>query len=1184
MPMKAIINRLLLALSAVFMVQTAMADGQKVRIGQYPGAPEENFAPVMVQDHTYRNIALHRAVYQASAYDYNLTGQLITDGIVSKEPVWLDVSTNEGRLPRREREWAIDGNEFTRNLVMGSTGYLQYTWHGGMKVKADRVKVVCTVAYDEQESNAGYALRIVGAQKKVLGQYAGNGLPGAASNQKVQSDPNKVTEGGLLPTRNIEAFIDLAAAADGFDQLRLELQMKGAAYWSVTELKFYCGGQAVTDVLPSAMFSSAWMSATGDREWVYVDLGARATFDKVRLTWIWKALAGRVEVSDDARNWTSVARLPGGKGSIDELQCRGEGRYVRVVMEKPGAKGRYALSEMEVWGTGGMVPQTVESGRMEGRKCLLDGGSWKLQRASEVKAGGEQIARAGFDDSAWITATVPATVLMSYVNIGALPDPDYDDNMFMISESFFNSNFWYRKTFALPDSYRGRRVFLNLDGINWKADVYLNGRKIDRVEGAFRRGRVDVTGMLVEGENVLAVEIVKNAHPGAVKEKFRLNTDFNGGILGYDNPTFHATIGWDWISTIRGRNIGIWNDVYLTASGDVSLSDPLVTSTLNLPDTLATLTPRVVLTNNAPVPVNGTLKGWVGSIRFEQSVSLKAGERKEVVFSPEGFAVLCNQRMALWWPNGYGAPCLHESGFEFVTVDGLSDAIGFKTGIRQVDYKDMATQLKIYVNGRRFIPLGGNWGFSENNLCYRGREYGIAVKYHRDMNFNMIRNWVGQTGDEEFYEACDRYGIMVWQDFWLANPCDGPDPMDERMFLDNAADYLARIRHHAAIGIYCGRNEGYPPETIDKQLRAFVARMHPGMEYISSSADDGVSGHGPYWALPAKEYFGKQTGKLHSERGMPNVMTYEALKRTLRDEHLWPQGDEWGQHDYCMQGAQRGATFNSIIESAFGKVNDAQSFTTLAQWENYDGYRAMYESGSADRMGLLIWMSHACWPSMTWQCYDYYFEPTAAFFGCKKACEPLHIQWNGLTGNMEVVNRCAGKQEDLTAYCQVIDLNGCTAWKAEQQLSCDEDTTVVGRKVAVPEDLQGVCFIRLQLKDSNGHVLSENTYVHSNAGDSREELKDLSAVVLETRVAMKNGLATVNIRNTSRTPAMMVRLNIVAADGEQVLPVDYSDNYFHLLPGEEKSVSIGWDSRDARGEKVSLEISGLNVEETGIAL
>ena len=160
---------------------------------------------------------------------------------------------------------------------------------------------------------------------------------------------------------------------------------------------------------------------------------------------------------------------------------------------------------------------------------------------------------------------------------------------------------------------------------------------------------------------------------------------------------------------------------------------------------------------------------------------------------------------------------------------------------------DKDTKLKIYINNRRLVPLGGNWAFSENNLNYRGREFDAALRHHKEMNYNMIRNWVGMTGDKEFFEACDRYGIMVWQDFWLANPADGPDPDDNSMFMDNARDFVLKIRNHPCIGIYCGRNEGYPPKTLDDGLRETVASLHPGLDYISSSADDGVSGHGPYY-------------------------------------------------------------------------------------------------------------------------------------------------------------------------------------------------------------------------------------------------------------------------------------------------------------------------------------------------
>ena len=287
--------------------------------------------------------------------------------------------------------------------------------------------------------------------------------------------------------------------------------------------------------------------------------------------------------------------------------------------------------------------------------------------------------------------------------------------------------------------------------------------------------------------------------------------------------------------------------------------------------------------------------------------------------------------------------------------------------------------LSLFINGRRFIGRGGNWGFGESNLNYRGREYDIAVAYHADMNFTMMRNWVGQIGDKELYEACDRHGIMIWQDFWLANPSDGPDPYDPEMFIANAEDYVKRFRNHASIGIYCGRNEGFPPEQIDKALRRIVKEDHPGLHYISSSADEVVSGHGPYRALPVKEYFSLKNGsdKFHSERGMPNVMNYESLVRTFSPEALWPQNAQWGQHDYTMEGAQSCASFNAIIEKGFGKPNNAKEFADLAQWVNYDGYRGMFESRSLNRKGLLLWMTHPAWPSMVWQTYDYYFEPTA---------------------------------------------------------------------------------------------------------------------------------------------------------------------------------------------------------------
>ena len=1178
-------------------------------IGKYPGRPGENYAPALVPstDGTPRNLALHRMVRTSSNYDYSLTGQLLTDGITASAALpTLSVSTAEGEVPRREREWAIDCGEWTRNTLMGSRNHLQYAWHG-MSVSADRIDLRCTVAYNPAQATHGYSIRLLAPERKgkkltwrVVAQQHGDQLPGTESDQKMNSDPNKQTSTDMLPARNIQLSFSLPADCRDLTALRLEVDMDGAAYWQVFNINFYRAGKRLTaDVLPSSRFGSAWMSQGEGKQWAEVDLGGEARLDDIRIKWIRRPMRGQVETSTDAQQWTAVAALPQGKGgALDIVKAGGiKARYVRISMDG-GSKAvarwadadakAYIMSELEVYGTGALAVTPHNGCQPAAGKMSLNGGDWRLQRASLVNAGGEQISTAAYKDAnSWITATVPGTVLTSYVNIGALPDQNIADNMLQTSESFFNADFWYRRTFSVPQQMRQGRTLLNLDGINWKADIWLNGKRIDRIEGAFRRGKVDITPYLADGDNTLAILIHRNDNPGAIKEKCKLNTDFNGGILGADNPTFHATIGWDWISTVRGRDIGIWNDVWLESAADVLLADPAVSTQLALPDTAATMTPRVIATNVLDRKVEGTVRGWIGSIRFEKHIALAAGERREIVFAPDEYPALARQRMHLWWPNGYGEPYLYDAGFEFV-ADGASAAadggskIAYKAGIRQMTYDTPDTKLQIFINGRRVVPLGGNWGFSEVNLNYRKREYDTAVRLHRDMNYNMIRNWVGMTGDEEFYDACDRYGIMVWQDFWLANPADGPDPADERMFMDNARDYTSRYRQHPSIALYCGRNEGYPPKTIDTALRQTVDEMNPGLIYISSSADDGVSGHGPYWAEPARTYFAKQTGKLHSERGMPNIMTAEGLERTIAPSQLWPQGDAWGQHDFTQAGAQRGASFNGIIERMFGKPTSAEQFAQLAQWENYEGYRAMYESDSKYRQGLLIWMSHACWPSLTWQCYDYYFEPTAAFYGVRKACEPLHIQRNALTRNVEVVNRSAGSRQNLTATLSLLDMSGATVRTLKHTLDSPDDSTTDIAELhtdSVPEGVSGVYYLRLTLADSAGNTLSSNFYVLSTDDGNLQQLNTLPEVNLTaTTHRSADTQLTVTLKNASATPAMMIRLNLKADDGDQVLPVDYSDNYFHLMPGEERTVTIDWNEEDARRQTPFAELSGFNVK------
>jgi hypothetical protein len=1208
-------------LSVLFAGFKQKADNDTLGVGIYPGSRSENFSPTLVADNNnYRNIAKLRAAYHSSSYDYNLTAQLVTDGIITNEmPDYIALSTNHGVLPKNEREWLFDEKSVTEVSIDGKDIWIQLDLNEAKDIpEITKMSLVGSLAYSDK-TQVGWQIKCSGSNDGInwdeLGKFNGNGLPGQEkinpfaamlANRAKDKSGKRPPNPSAGPSENdstapkpsfafnfkipknerlINPVFELNKAV-AYHHYRINLSAPCAENWKFSDFDFYKNDTKLK-ILPSQHFKSAWMSAGTAEEWVYVDLGSPSTFDNIKLYWINKASKGSIQVSDDAKSWSDLVALPENEGLVDDIKLNqtAKGRYVRVLMTQTVSDKKYVLSELEVFGKGGLVAKPKATPEIANNRMYLSGGNWKIQRVSEVSSTGESISQPGFAINDWVVATVPGTVLVSYWNAGALPNPNYANNQVMISESYFYSDFWYRNEFEVPSGFTGERMFLDFDGINWKADVFVNGKKAGRIEGAFIRGKFDVTDLIVPGKkNTIAILIHKNDNIGVIKEQTVLSTDKNGGILGADNPTFHASVGWDWIPTIRGRNIGIWNDVYLNVTGAVTIEDPFVTTDLALPDTTATdINIEVVLQNHKAKTVTGTLTGKYGEIVFEEKVLLNPSESKVVKFNPGTYAQLHIKNPKLWWPKGYGEPYLYDVELSFKTGDGvISDKTTFKSGVRKMTFDETNQILNMYINGRRFIGRGGNWGFSESNLEYRGREYDAAVAYHADMNFTMIRNWVGQTGDDEFYEACDRHGVMVWQDFWLANPGDGPNPNNPEMFMNNARDMVKRIRNHPSIAIYVGRNEGNPPEVLDTAIRAMLHKVHPDIHYISNSASGVVSGGGPYRALPPRDYFLLHGyNKFHSERGMPNVMTYESLRQTLPESALWPQNTLWGVHDYTMESAQSCASFNQIIEKGFGPAKDAKEFTELAQWINYDGYRAIFEGRSAYRQGILLWMSHPCWPSMVWQTYDYYLEPTAAYFGCKKGSEPIHIQWNSAYNVIEVVNYNARNRVGLTAKARLINMDGSVQWEKETKLDCKEDSTVKCFKLEFPKSLSSVHFVKLTLNEGN-KLISENFYCRGLEDGNFKALRDLPLVKTENSTKVEksgeNWILTTTLKNSSKQPVLMVRLKAIGQNsGERLLPVFYSDNYVSLMPGEEKIITTKLKDMDTHGEKPAIEISGFNL-------
>jgi hypothetical protein len=820
-------------------------------------------------------------------------------------------------------------------------------------------------------------------------------------------------------------------------------------------------------------------------------------------------------------------------------------------------------------------PPPGESPSSSGSSLVLSGGNWKLQSASLVKVPPERIVQLDFDDSHWLPAVVPGTVLGSYVAAGAVANPWFGDQMSQISDEFFSRNdFWYRDTFVVPAVYSGRRIWLIFDGINWKAEVFLNGHAVGRIDGAFIRGRFDVTAITKpSATNCLAVLIHRVAHPGPGKNKVihkKLGSPtVNGDVLGADSPTFVASAGWNWLPIVRGRNVGIWNDVRLEASGDVTLVDPWVTSEIPLPDAAhAELRVRTELCNHSTASQSGKLMGTIGNVTFEQGVFLEPGQTKDVTLDKSNCPALSIANPRLWWPNGYGAQPLYTLNLCFERDGVISDKKAVTFGIRKIDYQVINGNLTLFVNGKRILCRGGNWGMDEGMLNCDRAGYDLRVRLHHDANLNMIRNWVGMIGREAFYDACDRYGILVWDDFWLANPVDGPDPDDHAMFMANVRDKIRRMRSHVSLALDCGRNEGDPPADLDAGMREAVAALDGSRLYIPNSAAGSVTGHGPYEIKDVDWYFANRGKTFHSELGIVAVPVVESMRAMMPAENLWPINDMWAVHDYQ---SPRMPLYTERIEQRYGRPTSIEDYCRKAQMVNMESAKVMYECLQANQGGgVLVWMTQPAWPSLICQLYDYYFEPTAAYFGAKKACEPVHIFWNSDANTIEAANDTITNCDNLTAEAWIYGLDGKERWRKSTPVDLASTSVKECFSLERPTDPKQVFFVKLVLR-RDAEIISDNFYWNSGKGESCADLDRLPNVTLPAAVHwLENGQTCrirVRVSNPTSTVALMIRLKAQRdRSGARVLPVFYSDNYFSLLPGEAREVTLEFAKASLAGE------------------
>ena len=819
---------------------------------------------------------------------------------------------------------------------------------------------------------------------------------------------------------------------------------------------------------------------------------------------------------------------------------------------------------------------------------------WQLQSSAKISQDGMEISSSGFHPDGWNAATVPGTVLTSLVNDGIYPEPLYGENNRhdKIPESLSRTDYWYRTTFKVPDDYRGKRIWLNFDGINYAAEVWVNGQNAGSIRGAFTRGICDVTAMVKPGqETVLAVLIKPQPHPGTPHEHTLANgMGSNGGITAIDGPTFLCSMGWDWIPAIRDRDSGIWQKVFLSATGPVLIKDPLVTTKLPLPDlSSADVAIQTTVQNVTDQPQTGLIKGSFGNISFERQVEIEPHSEKLVSFDAADTPVLHVRNPKLWWPNGYGPQNLYTLHLSFEMGGEDSDRQDVTFGIRQITYSVPDSEnLTISVNGVRVFCKGGDWGMDEAMKRIPRARLEAEIRMHQIANYTIIRNWVGQSTSEDFYELCDKYGIMLWDEFFQPNPGDGPNPADLDTYIANVREKILRFRNHPSIAVWCARNEGFPPKEIDDRLRKLMAELEPVRLYQpSSTSGHGVNSGGPYSSgHPPRSYydFGEA---FKTEIGSASIPTMESIQGMMPQKDWETINDDWAEHDLA-RGASGGEGIRETIENRYGKISNLADFVRKAQLLNYETFRAIYEGREARMFdpatGVIIWMSNPAQPSFVWQIYHHDLEPNASLFAVREACEPVHIQLNEKTGHLMVINNHPETLTGAKARISIYNLNGAIASENNVDIMAAPSAASDFGPVVLPDNLSPVYFVKLELRDLAGKLISDNFYWRALAGrqDDLRDLDQLPTVTLEAKVARHDAggrcLLNVTLHNPTTQIALMAHLQLHRQhSGERVLPVYYTGNYLSLTPGETKTITIEATEADLKGELPLVAVDGWNV-------
>jgi mannosylglycoprotein endo-beta-mannosidase len=812
---------------------------------------------------------------------------------------------------------------------------------------------------------------------------------------------------------------------------------------------------------------------------------------------------------------------------------------------------------------------------------------WQLQPAAKVTDSPLAISTAGYTAREWMKAVVPGTVLTSMVQNELYPEPLFGANLDQIPDTLCLDSYWYRCEFDNLAAVDGKNIWLKFDGINYIASLWVNGRAAGTLEGAFQHGYFNITSLVGNApKTAIAIRIDPPPHPGDKHTFGPQGGGPNGGILLMDSPTFVCSIGWDWVQTIPDRNIGIWQPVTLFSTGAVRIDDVHVTAVPSVPDLgTATIKLQITLTNHSSTHQRGTLDGAIDDIRFSVPVSIKASSTTTVQLDPESLPALSISNPRLWWPNGYGSPELYGLKVQFSSTDGVvHDQKNTRFGIRKIEYfQPGKSNLSLSVNGVPIFIKGGSWGMDESLKRIPRSRLEVQVRMQKEANYNMVRNWVGQSTSEDFYDLCDQYGLMVWNEFWSSTEFNQVG-VNQSRYMDNVRDTLIHYRNHPSIALWCGGNEGPPPTHITDNTKNLMSRLDPTRLYLEASGGTrqadayGFTSGGPYdWRTPSF-YFDNadpaQDGNLvpfRNEIGAESIPTLESIQAMLPQQSWEAMDSVWWQHNLRAQ-------YLPLIVSRYGAMRNLADFVRKSQLANYEAHKAIYEARLANMFepntGVLLWMSNPTQPCFVWQLFTYDLEQHSTFFAIRNACEPVHVQMNMSNRSVVVVNQTTTPVSGHVRV-RVFDLQGTmlndTALSVAPVPGSRRLMIGTADLGAAPA---AVCFVSLQFfEDASPQPRSENFYWVDTAGPDADytALSTMPAAQVDVNASMgasayvatpgspQQDSVTINVsvRNPSSAVALMVHLQLRDAAGKnRILPAYFSNNYLSLPPGASTTLTI----------------------------